>query len=765
MCRHPLHSKAVCACRVLAFALAATPPALLAVAPEAGSPKSLSLEIDVVDGAAGSKPVSLTLCVTPRDSSEATSRILELEAPWIGELEIPFPLPWRVAIQSPDGYWAAEHHVNSEDELNSPLVLQLLPAGFLEARLISPGHDDLPENAKLQLRPSPSPSPEGETASFLELRPLGLIEGGTWRIQVPAGHFDVRLAVGDFVPVYAWNVDVAPGETTDLGLLRLEKGASVAGWVAVVGGGSEVEAGVGVELVPRSFGNPPRGAEARRVELRAHRTQANERGFFQISGVSPGGYGVRAHREGFVLTEEIALEIRDAVETTLADPLVLEPLAELELYLDPPLDLRGEPWNVELLREEADCLVLQEVAEGTVSSAGFWHRAGLEAGSYRVAVRDSRQAVWFEGHRRLAHGDGPWIVELDVVPIQGRVRLGEEPLEATVVFGTTQGRPSLHFETDEEGFFEGALPREGEWAIEVLPAHDADRIQAAESVSVEHESGQRAAYVDVELPDTAVRGIVRERAQPVEGAGVLAIRHEARLKRREAMIATDEDGHFELRGLSPGTIALRAKHLGKSSDWVVVEIVEDLEAPEISLDLEERFEVAGQVISAAGQTVAGAHVIFLPAATPPDLASPEKVVTQADGSFSLELSERFAQADLIVAAPGWPMHLGRYVFDPVNPRPLAITLAPHGGDLITEETRFNPAGDNVVLPLVLHHDGAELDIRWILRFIDPRKIESSEATLVFRGLESGDYSLCRRGGSCAAGYLAPATELNLSPGD
>lgn len=52
--------------------------------------------------------------------------------------------------------------------------------------------------------------------------------------------------------------------------------------------------------------------------------------------------------------------------------------------------------------------------------------------------------------------------------ILGRVTLGDDPLAATLWFGGRSGVRRIRFDSDEKGRFDGWLPEEGTWPVDLV---------------------------------------------------------------------------------------------------------------------------------------------------------------------------------------------------------------------------------------------------------------------------------------------------------
>ncbi|NJL28908.1 MAG: carboxypeptidase regulatory-like domain-containing protein [Thermoanaerobaculia bacterium] len=461
------------------------------------------------------------------------------------------------------------------------------------------------------------------------------------------------------------------------------------------------------------------------------------------------------------MPEPLLIEVDADRETLLEEPVTLQTLRSLEIYIEPTTTPTGARWQIEMSRERATLPVLDVVAKGTASAAGFWRSQELALGKYRLSVNDPAGSSWLEQEIELETTGPPHQIEIPLIPIKGRVTLGKEPIRAIVSFGTTQGRPEIRLETNDDGELEGYLPREGEWPVElIMGEHDA-AAQAIEPVFVEKPRGSEPADVDIELPNTELTGIVVENGAPVAGAGVVVIRYDAAKKRREAMLQTDEEGKFKLRGLSEGMLDLQARSAEKTSAWMRAHLQENLENQPLVLELATKIKVAGQVFSPSGP-VAGANLVALPGGTPTGFALSVEAVTAADGTFTLETTADTRWLDVIIVPAGLPIRLDRLTVDKERKTPIILLLGAQGGDLLVAEMPNAPDPKVTLEPLKIIHGATEVDVRWLLKVLGHRRSRLDEQGIALLGLEAGEYSLCRASrGDCTTGFLAAAGQLAL----
>lgn len=724
-----------------------------------------SLEIALEDHSGDCRSARLVAVPTApgEEPSVAAVNAVEWEVDVPGHLVVDLDTAsgWTISVECP-GTWAQEVRLEPRPE-ESAIRFALLPAGRLGGRLEPATH--LPEaGVAIELRLQPVRSEDG--AGWRSARLACALDRDRFDCAVPAGELDVRLAAEGFAPHYAWGLRIPAGETLDLGGLELIEGASVAGWVTASGprdrGAGEVSILVAVEPLVQGVAA---GGERRRLELRGDRTTADERGFFQLTGLAPGTYQLAASLPGHSPATISPIALGRGEEQVIERPLALDPLVTLEAFLDPVHDVAGLPWRIRLLRQEggdAGATVSKEVASRQATSAGYWSVEDLAAGPYLLRVEDAAGSIWSEIPLEVTPGLVPLAIELAAVAVEGEVLLGEEPVAAEVVFGTTTRTPSVRMKSDEEGRFEGVLPHEGEWPLEI--ALSGRPPQALDPVEVSRGAGG-VAQVILRLPGTRLAGeVVGEGGEPAAGVSVLVLREAAKAsaaerevgvehrKRREASATTDRDGRFEIDGLLPARLHVSAHDATRASEWLRVELAEETPTDSVRLVLRERTKVTGVVVSSDGP-VPGAAIVGFSRGRAAPLDPFAQARSGPDGRFTVEVTAGTELLDLLVVPPGHDVVLRRIS---LSSRPLAIEVARTDGRLVLQ--MFGPG-------TTVFHAGAELPLDALASLLFPLgRIElDGRGELAIAGLEPGTYAACPedRSAGCASGHLAHGAELVL----
>lgn len=550
-----------------------------------------------------------------------------------------------------------------------------------------------------------------------------------------------------------------------LGPVAQERGSSIVGWVAVEGGQIDTE-----QITARLAVLPASGAsleEAAELERKTVQGEVRKDGFFQMTGLAPGTYALEIRQEGYSAVRVSPVRIDPGAETFLGDTLVLRRSLDLDLEVHPPLDWLGQPWRAQIVRL-GEQRVSPVVFEGSVDEAGRLTVAGQSPGRFGISIQDSRgNRLHDSEHRMDGPGAGPLRIDLQLVTVEGRVRLGSEPLEGVLWFGGRSGATSVRMESDAEGRFHGVLPKEGLWRLEIDAAQPGFPTWTRADVQA-GASGKTS--LDLDLPDTRVFGrVVDEKGRPVPAADVAA-----QSKTLDLLGTTDAAGSFELRAMPEGPVWLAAESAASVSGRVFVDLVEGRAAGPIELRLRPTKRLTGTVVSSRGP-VAGSQVLIL-ARTPDGGAA--RATTDASGRFEADLPQAASSIAAIVGAPGFALR----AFDAaVQEQALSLPVSEEGGTL---ELRLPMTGDEVQrenLILAVYQNGIPIPMailgRWAYDHGQPRG--GVDGAFLVPEMAPGEYRACLipremeillpwstapQEGGCDSGMLAPGFTLTLKLG-
>lgn len=730
-----------------------------------------------VQGAASVEPVPIKVRAVPAvapasprplQAAPGTARSVDAMAPGEAILDLDPGVAWRISAESV-GLWA-EPVAFVPTGAGDVRVLRLYPAGSLRGSFGLPAGEKLPGEVTMRFQPAGVHAPHRDLPSgTVRCQVIGTEETGTaWDCELPAGELDLRIRVRGFLTHYRWAVKLQAGGQLDLGMLELRRGAAVVGWVQTADG-QPIDPSCRVELAPRGAAESSSPTETRRQRLLPLTGSVNDRGFFHLDGVPPGEYVLTASQKGYAKARVHPVTVLENAETEVRLVQLERPLP-LEVYVAPPVDPYGEGWLVTL--EETGLIPgsVELVTEGTrTTPEGYWRREGLNPGSYRIFLFDRFGASFAARDVELEVASGPLFIDLPLVSVEGEVTLGDRPLVATLFFGGRRGAPSIPLVSDAEGRFQGYLPREGEWPVDVV-ARSPRVLRRLAAVAVEPAPGTTHARVEIPLPETALTGrVLDENGDTVPSALVTAVG--ADFSEAFSWARSGEDGGFSFEGMKPGRYVLTATAEGAASDAQVTELTQGEDAEEVVMVLHPMVPLRGRVVAGSGGVVAARILVTGEADGRPLPASGPPVQTDVEGRFEAFLPAGTQAAVLRVLAAGFSLRALR--IEPLPSEPVEVAVDQSGGTLLLrvgERTAVGPPA------FVIRRDGILLDGRLLELWAQINGVPSQDPeVLLVPRVEAGSYDLCRleiavepqsqrlfpRLTTCTGGFLPPLGELTL----
>ncbi len=674
--------------------------------------------------------------------------------------------PWNFKAAGP-GWWAAGEILNLRaSETAREVTLAIWPTGSVSGQLQMAERRDLwPREIEAHMETS-QPRGSGTRSPWGKVL-CPVTEKGSFLCDLPGTVLDLSFRAEGFVPHYRWRTSVVAQKSASLGTVVLQRGASLMGFVEARQGALLPER-CRLRLVPAvPVGGDPQGVSLQ-MERSAPTAYPDSRGFFQFRGLARGQYLLRAEHPGFAPAEVGPIAIEIGLESRLREPLELSPPISLALSIDPPLDWLGRPWQVHVRRASPFAASAPPVADfhGRAPDDGHLVVPGRVAGPYRLSILDSVGNRFFadDTPATLEPDQAERHVQIDLVALHGSLFRGKEPLPATLWFGGSFGHQRVRFEADEDGVFEGFLPRAGTWTVDIEPA-EGDPV-GPRSVEVRADRQGRASVV-LRLPDTRLFGRVVSATdqRPVGGAAVLI---DSDTAPRE--VRTAPDGSFSIRGLEAGPVALTAQRKAAGQAWYSdqarVVVVDGAESGPVLLTLRPARTLSGQV-SFQGLAVAGASLSVQ--SREPRAEAIANSVTGPDGRFEVRVPSDVSGHRVHVRAQGFPVQSFDVAADAGEAR---LDLREEQGELIVLCPGSAPRAATVGRVL-LWQGGIEVPPEllrtqpgqplWVDRPAGGRELKLPSAA-------AGEYRACwldanqagdLAAGSCAAGQLLPGASLVL----
>ena len=632
-----------------------------------------------------------------RTESEEEPLTVEARIGAPAHVTLPCSSTWEATADFPNA-WGPRATIVAKADAPQVSRIALWPLGRISGSVkLEDKTAKLPKTISVKTIAPRSPNSSPDLPKGWLACPLGA--NGRWECSLPAATFDLVLSLEGFIPQYRWEFQVPVGKTADLGVMEWKRGASVAGWVAVEDGALDAGS-CRARLTPLlGPGGGPRIAE--KVQSTTVEARVGRNGFFQFVGVGPGNYSLEISQPGFAPAKTFPIEVWPKAESFLREPVVLKRPIQLEIAISPATDWLGNPWQTLVFRTWDTGSGSDAVYDGPTNAQGLVTIPGQAPGRFAVQVSDKLG-------NRLASRDvqvsGPadayQAIEIDVLTVRGTVRLGKEPLSATLWFGGRHGESRVKMESDHEGSFHGILPKDGWWRVDIDSTEP--RLNARTKVKVTADRQKRAG-VEIALPATRLFGkVLDDQGRPARAALVSLETDDGGSTAR-----TDESGEFDFRGLPEGLAQTAAKLSSVQGTWTsdrsVVFLRDGSDTGPIELRLRKSQRLSGKVQSSRGP-VPGAGVVVLP--LPPAPMFGDSVRTELDGGFVAQVPATAANAAVIVSPPGYVLKVFPVVTSEAVPDlmvtreggSLEVSLPPKPEDVEKDEVSLWIFQDGLPIP-------------------------------------------------------------------
>jgi hypothetical protein len=386
--------------------------------------------------------------------------------------------------------------------------------------------------------------------------------------------------------------------------------------------------------------------------------------------------------------------------------------------------------------------------------------------------------------------------QIDVVPgrmrVTGLIRMGPEPVAATLTLGDRTARVTATFESGADGSFEGWLPQlesgKARWFIQAKPHRSANRV-TFDGVRPERASSGEAHFV-LTIPDGTIHGTVVDEAGAPQAAGVVAVLL-AESASKPSLTASEpfstvsdaETGEFVIRGLSPADYSVMARANRPSaatdgapqvllqSDDAIVSVTQPgsrVTSDGVSLVLRPSDAISGRVHTPDGVGVPDATVFAIPAQAPYNAVRPAK--TDGQGRYSVNVPPRTSSVMVLIEAVGVGRRATRQATRENEPMDLVLDPASSGILLLESDPTIEYG------KVFVYHDGAIDGLRALERWAQAHG-EGGEGQIRAPYMSPGLYRVCVPGSmieafqmvyvgqpteQCAEGDLRPGGELRLT---
>ena len=468
-----------------------------------------------------------------------------------------------------------------------------------------------------------------------------VVEDGRFAIKLPRAVLDLRFAFPDAAPVYVWGRDLRSGDAEGLGPFLLEAGASVTGWVENAESELPVTA---ARVTALPLGDPATGGRL----LETWEVETEDNGFFQLRALAPGIYRLEVAAEGMLPTVLAEVEAEPGSETTVGTISLRQP-SLLEVHLTPPVSPGGKPWTV--VFDPVDAGSGETGPTVVANTDGVAEVRGLRDDEYYVKVQDEAGDDLLLERFDVSARDQLFL-DVPVMSVEGRVLLGGEPVEGTVILQGGRG-DRTELRSGGDGVFHGWMARpERPWLLATVRwvSGGQDRSRTLEVVP---EFDDTQMTLDIRLPDGSIFGsVVDDLGIARPGVAVRATPDRQSDKFSEVRAETDRSGRFHFTGLDRGVYHLQAGGNGSSaSEIVTVDLADAFPPSQVRLTLQPTRPVEIAVFQ-QGRAVAGATV-RLDGLRPVPFSL--AITTGPDGRFVAQVPQVTSRAVVTVLSPSHPL--------------------------------------------------------------------------------------------------------------
>lgn len=391
---------------------------------------------------------------------------------------------------------------------------------------------------------------------------------GRWSCELPAAPVHLVFWRPGHSPDYRWNTPLHDRRHFALGDQELVPGASLAGFVEA---DPDFRGLVDHCVVHVAAGDPSLWSTS--LESVLATVEVGSDGFFQAPGLGAGRHWIEVDCDGRVAARAGPYELAENAETFPRTRVLLAKSHLLDVFVEPGDPPYGSHWLARLKQiREHDSPdfrfrhVTIEYPRQTAAVENGHARFQVPGdGAFSVEIQDAIGGRFGGVNYLEVVGDQSAVVELELVPVVGRVTLDGIPLAGYVFFGGRGASPELNFKSGEDGWFRGALPEREGWRVDVAsPEHDL--VQSFHDVDVPVNEP-----LTLDLADTGVHGrvVFAETGEVAVGA---VVRFETADEQVVQQFSAGADGRFSARGVPVGWIRITAWPRGRGGQLASVSV-------------------------------------------------------------------------------------------------------------------------------------------------------------------------------------------------
>ncbi len=461
------------------------------------------------------------------------------------------------------------------------------------------------------------------------------------------GSYTVSIRADGLVTERREKIEVAPGETADLGDITLFPGESLRGTVVESGTGKPV-GGAAISIESPGIFNM---AESLMGNFQRGLLTAPD-GSFTLDGLVPGEIEIQVQHDSYstarkqvaiaagVPPAEITVELSSGgvIEGTVRDSkgeLVASGMVMVTRGFTPSGD---GPVST----DEFGHFRVERLPPGTYRVMAM-PRPGEDADSGSIFNELKMQTVEVrEGKTTIVHLPP----KSGQITVNGVVRRGSKPLKAQLfwMLAAADGQTPKDFGTassDESGSYQVQLTTPGEYRVMVMPVEEEEKGFPSRGMSVKVEIPEGGQVTkDIVIAEVLLAGVVLDvdSGLPLEGVEVVALEYSDEdppsMFPMSSTADTDEEGRYELAGLGEGRYSIAFTKSGYGAEIIGPITMDEYDREEgLNVSLTPSTECHVRVANENGDPVQGA--IIMSTAMPMDMMGGQAAFTDVNGEAKL----------------------------------------------------------------------------------------------------------------------------------
>lgn len=405
--------------------------------------------------------------------------------------------------------------------------------------------------------------------------------------------------------------------------------------------------------------------------------------------------------------------------------------ATVQLVVNHPTALEPLPIVVRVRPDARDAPGVLFRGEGTTGTR--MQITDLPPGEHLLYVDGPEPLQRYARKLEITGPDIEIAVSLEPVTLEGSVRLGARPLTDGNVELRGEPQWEASVDVDEEGRFGGEMWDRGD----LFGFVTADGIDRPYFFGDKGPSGDPR-IVDLRIPATLLEGRVESEGKPVPGAQINIATRNGDVQGSTGA-KSDENGRFEVRGLSEGSHAVTVTADGYLRAQADFETSVADESHDLVIELQRGREVRLVVTGRQEAPVGGAQIWVGVRAD--GMSSERMVFASADGRATVT-TDPLSTTQIVVSDP-YGGGFATALLAPDGPDERRVAIVPGSGELSLRAVD----GDGAPVPgvgILVRYDGLVIPPLVLANILGPRRVSAvtaADGTLRLPALPAGRYEL------------------------